>query len=196
MFGFSSSTEILLAFLSDPSIDERIEGKQALAELVELALEGSRRVNRAFGYLQGHKAQLGIASVFDSTDKHIEVIDLLGNRVEVNNGTVFLVSLVSALRSTSPPRDKHRLRRYGLVNYREWRKPGGVKRGRGRGRLHRGGDIPRAVDPADRPDPLYSGGWGVAACPLSADAGGPLSVAAAGSPSAVSAGGSGKRDTR
>ena len=28
-------------------------------------------------FLQGHKAQLGIASVFDSTDMHIEVIDLL-----------------------------------------------------------------------------------------------------------------------
>jgi len=52
-------------------------------------------------FLQGHKAQLGIASAFDSTDMHIEVIDLLGNRVEVNSGTAFLVSLVSALRNTS-----------------------------------------------------------------------------------------------
>jgi ATP-dependent Lon protease len=36
-------------------------------------------VGRAFGYLQGHKAGLGIASSFDTTDLHLELIDLLGN---------------------------------------------------------------------------------------------------------------------
>ncbi len=57
-------------------------------------------INRAFGWLQGHKTALGVASVFDSTDMHLELIDLLGNRVEVDAGIAFLVALVSALRKT------------------------------------------------------------------------------------------------
>jgi len=55
-------------------------------------------VGRAFGYLQGHKAALGVASAFDTTDLHLELIDLLGNRVEVDAGIAFLVAMVSALR--------------------------------------------------------------------------------------------------
>ena len=55
-------------------------------------------VGRAFGYLQGHKAVLGIASVFDTTDIYLELIDLLGNRVEMDTGIAFLIAMVSALR--------------------------------------------------------------------------------------------------
>jgi ATP-dependent Lon protease len=55
-------------------------------------------VGRVFGYLQGHKAVLGVASTFDTTDLHLELIDLLGNRVEMDAGTAFLVAMVSALR--------------------------------------------------------------------------------------------------
>ncbi len=55
-------------------------------------------LNRAFGYLQGHKVQLGLGSLFDSTDMHVEVIDLLANRIECEAGVAFLVALVSALR--------------------------------------------------------------------------------------------------
>lgn len=55
-------------------------------------------VGRAFGYLQGHKAVLGVASAFDATDLHLELIDLLGNHVEMDAGIAFLVAMVSALR--------------------------------------------------------------------------------------------------
>ncbi len=55
-------------------------------------------LNRAFGYLQGHKVQLGLGSVFDTTDMHVEVIDLLANRISCEAGIAFLVALVSALR--------------------------------------------------------------------------------------------------
>jgi len=55
-------------------------------------------LNRAYGYLQGHKVQLGVGSVFDTTDMHVEVIDLLANRVSCEAGIAFLVALVSALR--------------------------------------------------------------------------------------------------
>jgi ATP-dependent Lon protease len=55
-------------------------------------------LNRAYGYLQGHKVQLGVGSVFDTTDMHVEVIDLLANRISCEAGIAFLVALVSALR--------------------------------------------------------------------------------------------------
>lgn len=57
-------------------------------------------LNRAFGYLQGHKVQLGLGSVFDTTDMHVEVIDLLGNHISCEAGVALLVALVSALRKT------------------------------------------------------------------------------------------------
>jgi ATP-dependent Lon protease len=55
-------------------------------------------LNRAFGYLQGNKVKLGVGSVFDTTDMHVEVIDLLANRIPCEVGIAFLVALVSALR--------------------------------------------------------------------------------------------------
>ena len=57
-------------------------------------------LSRAFGFLQGHKAQLGLGSVFDSTDLHVEVIDMLGTRISCESGLAILVALVSALRKT------------------------------------------------------------------------------------------------
>lgn len=55
-------------------------------------------LNRAFGYLQGHKVPLGFGSIFDTTDMHVEVIDLLANRISGEVGIAFLVAMVSALR--------------------------------------------------------------------------------------------------
>lgn len=55
-------------------------------------------LNRAFAYLQGHKVQVGLGSVFDTTDMHVEVIDLLANRISCEAGIAFLVAIVSALR--------------------------------------------------------------------------------------------------
>ena len=65
-------------------------------------VEGSIRecLSRAFGYLQGHKVQLGLGAIFDSTDLHVEVIDMLGNRIACESGLAMLVAMVSALRKT------------------------------------------------------------------------------------------------
>ncbi|ANP46079.1 protease Lon-related BREX system protein BrxL [Candidatus Viadribacter manganicus] len=55
-------------------------------------------ITRAFGYLMSKKAELGLAREFDVTDFHVEVIDLLGNRVEGEIGVGFFVACVSALK--------------------------------------------------------------------------------------------------
>src|SRR5206468_9881085 len=38
-------------------------------------------IHRAFAYLQGQKVKMGIAQPLDTTDFHVEAIDLLSNRV-------------------------------------------------------------------------------------------------------------------
>lgn len=55
-------------------------------------------VQRAFSYLQAKKSDLGIARDLDTSDLHVEVIDLLGNRVEAELGVAFFVASYSALR--------------------------------------------------------------------------------------------------
>jgi ATP-dependent Lon protease len=55
-------------------------------------------VQRAFGYLQAHKVELGLARELDTADLQVEVIDLLGNRVEAELGVAFFVAANSALR--------------------------------------------------------------------------------------------------
>jgi ATP-dependent Lon protease len=57
-------------------------------------------LNRAFGYLQGHKVKLGVGGAFDTSDMHVEVIDLLANRISCEAGIAFLVALISALRKS------------------------------------------------------------------------------------------------
>jgi ATP-dependent Lon protease len=55
-------------------------------------------VQRAFSYLQAKKSDLGIARDLDTSDLHVEAIDLLGNRVEAEVGVAFFVASYSALR--------------------------------------------------------------------------------------------------
>src|SRR5208283_1293818 len=55
-------------------------------------------VHRAFSYVQAKKTELGIARDLESSDLHVEVIDLLGNRVEAEVGVAFFVASYSALR--------------------------------------------------------------------------------------------------
>lgn len=57
-------------------------------------------IQRAFSYIQSKKSELGIARDLDTTDMHIEVIDLLGNRVEAEIGVAFFVACYSVLRKT------------------------------------------------------------------------------------------------
>jgi len=55
-------------------------------------------IQRAFAYIQGHKVNMGIAHAIDSTDFHVEAIDLLVNRVSVDAGVAFVVALFSAIK--------------------------------------------------------------------------------------------------
>jgi ATP-dependent Lon protease len=55
-------------------------------------------VQRAFSYIQAKKSELGIARDLETSDLHVEVIDLLGNHVEAEVGVAFFVASYSALR--------------------------------------------------------------------------------------------------
>ena len=54
-------------------------------------------IRRAFGYLQGNKVKLGIARDFDTTDFHVEAIDLLQNRVDCECGMALMVAIICAI---------------------------------------------------------------------------------------------------
>ena len=71
-------------------------GKLRMAGGVAGSLKES--VLRAFSHMQGRKSELGIARELDTSDLHVEVIDLLGNRVEAELGVGFFVACYSALR--------------------------------------------------------------------------------------------------
>lgn len=77
-------------------------GKLKLAGGVVGAIKES--VQRAFSYLQSKKNELAVAGELDFSDLHVEIIDLLGNRVEAELGVAFFVACYSALRKapTSP----------------------------------------------------------------------------------------------
>ncbi len=55
-------------------------------------------INRAFSYIQAKKSELGIAREIDTSDLHVEAIDLLANRVPTEMGVAFFVACYSAIR--------------------------------------------------------------------------------------------------
>ena len=61
-------------------------------------------IQRAFAYIQGHKTDIGLAQIFDTTDFHVEAIDLLANRIPGEAGIGLVVAIHSALkkRATLP----------------------------------------------------------------------------------------------
>jgi ATP-dependent Lon protease len=71
-------------------------GKLKLAGGVAGATKES--IQRAFGYLQSKAADLGLQKEVESSDFHIEVIDLLSNHTEIEPGVAFLVACFSAIR--------------------------------------------------------------------------------------------------
>jgi len=73
-------------------------GKLRLAGAMESSTRES--IGRAFAYLQGHKTAFGIASLLETTDFHIEVVDLLANGVGGEIGVALVVALCSALKKT------------------------------------------------------------------------------------------------
>jgi ATP-dependent Lon protease len=58
-------------------------------------------IQRAFAYIQAHKGELGGARELDTSDFHVQVIDLLNNRAELEVGTALVVALCSAVRRAS-----------------------------------------------------------------------------------------------
>jgi ATP-dependent Lon protease len=71
-------------------------GKLKMAGGVAGAMKES--VQRAFAYLQSKKGELGVSRELDTSDLHVEAIDLLGNHVEAELGVAFFVAAHSALR--------------------------------------------------------------------------------------------------
>jgi ATP-dependent Lon protease len=71
-------------------------GKLKMAGGVSGSMKES--VQRAFSYIQTKKSELGVARDLETSDLHVEVIDLLGNRVEAEIGVAFFVASYSALR--------------------------------------------------------------------------------------------------
>lgn len=59
-------------------------------------------INRAFSYMLARKGDLTIGRELDSSDLHVEVIDLLNNRVEGEIGVAFFVAAFSALKKAAP----------------------------------------------------------------------------------------------
>lgn len=71
-------------------------GKLKIAGGVEGLMRES--INRAFAYLMGQKVKMGIGQQVDTTDFHVEAIDLLSNHVACEAGVALVVALYSALK--------------------------------------------------------------------------------------------------
>lgn len=74
-------------------------GKLKVAGGVEGTMKES--IQRAFAYLQGHKVPMGIGQQVDTTDFHVEAIDLLSNRVGCEAGMALVVAIYSAIKKQS-----------------------------------------------------------------------------------------------
>ena len=71
-------------------------GKLKMAGGISGAMKES--VQRAFSYVQAKKSEFGIARDLETSDLHVEVIDLLGNRIVTEVGVAFFVASYSALK--------------------------------------------------------------------------------------------------
>lgn len=54
-------------------------------------------IQRAFAYINSHKVKMGIAQAFETTDFHVEAIDLLVNHISCDAGIGLVVAIYSAL---------------------------------------------------------------------------------------------------
>ncbi len=59
-------------------------------------------INRAFSYLLANKTAFGVGREVDTQDFHVEVIDLLGNKVAAEIGVAFFIAAYSMLRKAPP----------------------------------------------------------------------------------------------
>ena len=55
---------------------------------------------QAFGYLAAKKGELGLVREVDNSDFHVEVLDLLNNKVQGELGVAFFVAVFSAIRKS------------------------------------------------------------------------------------------------
>ncbi len=77
-------------------------GKMKIAGGIEGSMKES--MQRAFAYIQAHKVQMGLTQMLDTTNFHIEAIDLLANHIPCDAGIGLVVAVYSALKqmSTAP----------------------------------------------------------------------------------------------
>jgi len=71
-------------------------GKLKIAGGVEGLMRES--ISRAFAYLMGQKVKMGVGQQVDTTDFHVEAIDLLSNHVPCEAGIALVVAIYSALK--------------------------------------------------------------------------------------------------
>lgn len=64
--------------------------------------EMKESIQRSFNYLKSNKTAFGIAREIDTSDIHVEAIDLLGNHVVAEVGVAFAVAVVSAFKKAAP----------------------------------------------------------------------------------------------
>lgn len=66
-------------------------------------IDGTMResIQRAFAYLAAQKVKIGISQQVDTTDFHVEGIDLLSNRVPCEAGIALIVAVYSAIKKQS-----------------------------------------------------------------------------------------------
>jgi ATP-dependent Lon protease len=74
-------------------------GKLKIAGGVDGAMRES--INRAFAYLMGQKVKMGVGQQIDTTDFHVEAIDLLSNHVPSEAGIALVVAVYSAIKRQS-----------------------------------------------------------------------------------------------
>lgn len=74
-------------------------GKLRIAGGVEGPMKES--IQRAFAYLMGQKVKLGVGQQVDTTDFHVEAIDLLSNHVPCDAGIALVVAVYSAVKRQS-----------------------------------------------------------------------------------------------
>ena len=58
-------------------------------------------INRAFAYMMGQKVKMGIAQLVDTTDFHVEAIDLLSNHVPAEVGIALVVGAADVARAAA-----------------------------------------------------------------------------------------------
>jgi len=74
-------------------------GKLKIAGGIEGTMKES--IQRAFAYLAAQKAKMGISQMVDTTDFHVEGINLLSNHVPCESGIAFIVAVYSAIKKQS-----------------------------------------------------------------------------------------------